>query len=297
MKLNFYLKKEWNDAILLLRLPFSIFLLPVFLFALVFLPFNTYNYFKVLVIFFVLHLGIYPASNGYNSYFDKDTESIGGLAHPPQPNQLLLFLVNVLDVLSVLISFFLSPWMGIWALGYIAASRAYSGPIRLKKYPILSTGLVTGFQGAGVFFLVWAGLNIPIENVMQTILAALGSTFFLMGAYPLTQIYQHEPDAARGDLTLSRMLGIKGTFVFSAVAFALGGAVINWCLFSQLGLAYGLLFGVFALIPLSFFIWWWQQCLKHKRSANFKNAMRMNIISSLSLSASYLLMLIWKSIP
>ena len=36
-----------------------------------------------ILIFCILHLLVYPASNGYNSYMDRDTESIGGLKNPP----------------------------------------------------------------------------------------------------------------------------------------------------------------------------------------------------------------------
>ncbi len=50
------------------------------------------------------------------------------------------------------------------------------------------------------------------------------SSLWLMAAYPMTQIYQHEEDARRGDLTLSRLLGIQGTFIFTATAFLLVNA-------------------------------------------------------------------------
>jgi 1,4-dihydroxy-2-naphthoate octaprenyltransferase len=46
---------------------------------------------------------------------------------------------------------------------------------------------------------------------------ALLSTCLLLGSYPMTQIYQHEEDARRGDKTFSLLLGIKETFIFTAV--------------------------------------------------------------------------------
>jgi 1,4-dihydroxy-2-naphthoate octaprenyltransferase len=286
---------EWRNALTLLRLPFSIFLLPVFLFALVFCnTFSneyTYETTDAIGLFLILHLLIYPASNGYNSYYDKDTESIGGLAAPPLPNKKLLYLVNALDVTAVVLTSFYSFTTLLWTLGYIAASRAYSGPPRLKKYPILSTLLVTGFQGAGVYFLTLSGLGINIPFTFEAILPAFGSTFFLMGAYPLTQIYQHKPDAERGDLTLSRMLGINGTFQFSAISFVIGGAVINYSLYTQLGILPTIIFGLATSIPLFYFIGWWVECTKDANEANFKNTMRMNLFSSGSLTVAYLIIL------
>ncbi len=40
-------------------------------------------------------------------------------------------------------------------------------------------------------------------------------TLVLWANYPMTQIYQHDEDFKRGDITLSYRLGIKGTFVFT----------------------------------------------------------------------------------
>lgn len=287
--------REWRNAIVLLRLPFSLFLLPVYLFALVFCnTFNneyTYETSDAVALFFVLHFLVYPASNGYNSYYDKDTEPIGGLETPPQPNKKLLYLVNALDVTAIVLTSLFSLATMLWTLAYTAASRAYSGKLRLKKYPMLSTILVTGFQGAGVYFLTQSGLGIPFSFSPSFIIPASGSTFFLMGAYPLTQIYQHKPDAERGDLTLSRMLGIMGTFKFSAIAFAIGGLVINYGLYIQEGLYATIIFGFATSLPLGFFIRWWWLCAKNKNEASFKNAMAMNIISSGCLTIAYTIIL------
>jgi len=40
-------------------------------------------------------------------------------------------------------------------------------------------------------------------------------------------VYQHEEDAKRGDKTLSLILGVKGSFVFSGLLF-LAGTVLMW---------------------------------------------------------------------
>ena len=59
-----------------LRIPFSYFLMPVFFFALGISPNLVES--RLLWLFLIVHLFLYPASNGYNSYFDKDVKSIGG---------------------------------------------------------------------------------------------------------------------------------------------------------------------------------------------------------------------------
>src|SRR5690606_37770715 len=85
-----------KETLVLLRLPFSVFLLPVLLFAWSLSPER--NPLTALLVFFILHLLVYPASNGYNSYHDKDTGSIGGLKAPPQPKEELLWLVTAMDI-------------------------------------------------------------------------------------------------------------------------------------------------------------------------------------------------------
>jgi 1,4-dihydroxy-2-naphthoate octaprenyltransferase len=77
------------STIKLLRIPFSFFLSPIYFFALAQVP--HINWFNAVLIFFIIHFLIYPASNGYNSYMDRDTESIGGLEKPPPPSRQLFW--------------------------------------------------------------------------------------------------------------------------------------------------------------------------------------------------------------
>ena len=79
-----------RSAWLHLRIPFSFFLMPVFIFALGISPNFTES--RLLWSFLIIHLFLYPASNGFNSYFVKDEKSIGGLKNPPPVNKGLYYL-------------------------------------------------------------------------------------------------------------------------------------------------------------------------------------------------------------
>jgi hypothetical protein len=57
------------------------------------------------LVFFILHLLVYPASNGYNSYMDRDTGPIGGIKNPLQPTRQLFYTTVLLDITAVLLSF------------------------------------------------------------------------------------------------------------------------------------------------------------------------------------------------
>jgi 1,4-dihydroxy-2-naphthoate octaprenyltransferase len=71
-----------KSTLLHLRIPFSFFLMPVYWFALS--QSSTLHTDKAVLVFILLHLLIYPASNAYNSFYDKDESSIGGLENPRQ---------------------------------------------------------------------------------------------------------------------------------------------------------------------------------------------------------------------
>ncbi|MGB0851080.1 MAG: UbiA family prenyltransferase, partial [Bacteroidia bacterium] len=191
---------------------------------------------EILVMFLLLHLLVYPASNAYNSFHDNDSTSVGGLKSPPHINAKVLLLANLFDILCLSITIAIMGFgLFLLLLAYIITSRAYSHrKIRLKKYPYIGFLVIFIFQGAFTYYLSSAGIgqywgkpcsSIGWKSYMSFFdyhLFALSATSFQIGAiYPLTQIYQHESDIADGVTTLSYKLGYKGTFIFSAVFFAI----------------------------------------------------------------------------
>src|SRR5215217_4273407 len=136
-----------RSTIQLLRFHFSFFLLPVYLFALS--QSNQINWTNAIVVFLVLHLLVYPASNGYNSYMDRDETPIGGIKKPMQPTKQLFRISLLMDLVAITISLFINRLLALGILFYIIASRAYSyRGIRLKKYAIIGFLTVFIFQGA-----------------------------------------------------------------------------------------------------------------------------------------------------
>ena len=277
------------DALKLMRIPFSIFLMPVFWFALLVL--EDIPIAESIYIFIIIHLLIYPASNGYNSYFDKDEGSIGGLKKPPKVNQYLFTIVVCFDALAVVLAFALSAQFAAMCAIYILVSKAYSwDKIRLKKYPILSTAVVTTFQGFFIYYTVQVGLGV-YSNETSNLVLAIASSLFLLGSYPLTQVYQHEEDTARGDITLSIKLGIKGTFVFSSIAFLAGTSLLGYSFVQQNNVNDFYLFLALGAPILLYFGYWFKLVLINENQANFEHTMKMNIISSIFLSTAFISMI------
>lgn len=282
-----------SSSLLHLRIPFSFFLLPVFLFALCVAP--DINRQAALSMFVILHFLLYPASNGYNSYFDKDRHSIGGLKNPPKVTGDLYFVSLALDAIAIVWGLFIHWKLALMLLVYGLVSKAYSHPdVRLKKYPIIGWLIAGVFQGAFTALMVVVGVSeyhtIPPDP--KILLAAALTTVLLWGSFPMTQVYQHQEDAARGDMTISRKMGVRGTFVFTAVVFLIANLLFLWFFlnFGSPALAKGFLIAMLPII--TFFALWFFGVWRRPGLANHTNTMRLNFVSAISLNLFFCIWLV-----
>ena len=282
----------WLNAIHHLRIPFSIFLMPVYWFALIPIEVDVY---RAVMVFIALHIFIYPASNGYNSYFDRDVESIGGLKHPPEVTRELWYVVLAFDLFSLLIALMVNLPFAVMALIYLLVSKAYSyEKIRLKKYPIIGAITVVVFQGFFTYLAVQAGAGVSSMLVFDNFGYGIVSTLFLLGSYPMTQIYQHAEDTKHGDYTLSRMLGIHGTFLFTSMVFLIASVLLCY-LFYMDHQVHNIVIYLLALIPVNiYFLKWYFDYRKGKPVITFERTMALNALSSLLLSVAFISMLLLK---
>ena len=275
-----------SSTIQLLRFHFSFFLMPVYWFALS--QVNEINTRNALLIFVILHLLVYPASNGYNSYMDRDTESIGGLANPQQPTRQLFYASVLLDMIALIASAFISTLFLAGIFIYIAASRAYSyRGIRLKQYPVSGYLTVITCQGGLVFFLVMEGANVD-NNIHVPLIGMIAASLLIGGFYPLTQIYQHKQDKADGVTTLSYLLGYRGTFIFTALIYFLAMTSLAVYMAQNLELDYFFSMQLFFIPVLVYFAWWFLKVYRDSSMANFTNTMRMNLLASLCSNAGFI---------
>ncbi|MCB0486905.1 MAG: UbiA prenyltransferase family protein [Cyclobacteriaceae bacterium] len=279
-----------KSVLLHLRFPFSFFLLPVYLFALGVSP--NFSEPRIIWSLLIIHFLLYPASNGYNSYFDKDEKSIGGLKNPPPVSKLLYYVSLLMDGLAIFLALKISVLFAIMLFIYGMVSKAYSHPmIRLKKYPIAGWLVIGLFQGFFTFLMSYEGINaFGFTGIMNSsvLTPALLSSVMLLGNYPMTQIYQHEEDGKRGDKTISIMLGIKGTFLFTAAFFALATGGFAWYFFAYHGAKYAWYFLSFLGPVVVFFFIWFFMVIKDETKADYQKTMILNFISSLCLNAFFI---------
>lgn len=196
---------------------------------------------RFLMVFLIFHVGAFGGLTALNSHYDRDVGPVGGLWQPPAtPPRLLLFAWTVqLGGLLLLLPF---GWRlcFIYAL-ILALSLGYSHPrTRWKGHPLksllvvaLGQGMLDFAAGALTADLLTAGAltaNAARQSVGEWPAALwwgmAGATCIASGFYPLTQLYQVQDDARRGDVTtalwLIKKFSRRAVFVFAAVALSLG---------------------------------------------------------------------------
>jgi len=283
-----------KSALLHMRFFFSFFLLPVYVFALSQVP--QFTILNAVLIFVAWHLFVYPASNGYNSYFDKDEGSIALLEKPPQVDKSLYWFSLMFGAIGFIIGLFVSLEFALATLIYGFLSKMYSHPaIRLKKYPVISFLVVFIFQGAFVYWTTYAAL--AGQSMFQIkadgfLIAGIICSCLIGASYPLTQVYQHDEDRKRGDKTLSLLLGVKGSFIFPGLMFALSVFLMfrYWMLVKQPQNFW--LFLIFVAPVMLVFFRWFFNVLEDKRNADFKNMSYMTLTSGSAMLAYFVLILL-----
>lgn len=262
-----------------LRIPYSFFLMPVFLFAIS--QCKTVNTTNTLLIFIILHLFIYPASNGYSFYIESTLNQTKKLLHA----NTLFYVTIFLDTTGIILALFVNNAFAIGVVIFILFSRVYNYiGVKINLFGWISFITSSIFQGGFIYILVYvfAQKNINSLNInsVNVLLPAIICTLNIAGNYPINQIYLGKKYVGSGTKYLSNFLGLKGTFYFSAVIFGTS-TLLTMYYFKIINQNYVSLILLLYLFPaITFFIWWYTKILKDIRQASYTNTMFMNGISS-----------------
>jgi 1,4-dihydroxy-2-naphthoate octaprenyltransferase len=278
-----------------LRIPFSFFLMPFFIFGISQL--QDINWWKISIAFFVIHFFHNGASNAFNSYFDKDKGSIGGIENPPPVDQELYWISLLFDLLGVALAYFVNPYFAVMVFIIGLASKAYSHPlIRFKKYAVLGLLVVSFFQGFWTYFMVTVaqyGLSSSIFTLQNSYAGGICS-LLLLGSYPMTQIYQHEEDAERGDQTFSLWLGIKGTFIWTMSIFIVASSLFLWYFITYASWQVAVVFLLLTAPVSLYFLNWMKETWQEETKANYKSTMRLNLLSAVCFNLFFVGLIVWR---
>jgi 4-hydroxybenzoate polyprenyltransferase len=168
-----------------------------------------------------------------NSAYDRDEADIAYLRQPPRPPPGLARFGLALMLTGFIGAFLLPPGYRVAYAVCLVLSALYSvPPARLKAVPgadwiinMVGFGTLTPYAG-------WATTGLPVGPVGARVL--LGFCLLFGALYPLTQIYQFEEDARRGDRTLARTLGVR-----RSLQVAIGASIAAFALFAAAGLRAG----------------------------------------------------------
>ena len=122
----------------------------------------------------------------------------------------------------------------------------------------------------------------------------IASSLLIGGFYPLTQIYQHDEDYKDGVITISYLLGYKGTFLFTGIVYALAFLTLAGYFYLNASFVSFLILQIFLLPVIVYFLVWFSKVVRNHKEANFKNTMRMNLLASICTNLGFISLLIIK---
>ena len=122
--------------------------------------------------------------------------------------------------------------------------------------------------------------------------ATIAAALLIGGFYPLTQIYQHDADKKDGVTTISYLLGYKGTFIFTAIVYAIAFSMLAFWFIATLQGTKFLMLQLFFIPVLIYFFIWAKKVWKDTGAANFKYTMQMNLLASVCTNFAFITILI-----
>src|SRR5258706_360300 len=206
-----------------LRLHFQLLLAPVFLWGWLLAGGGLTQ--PVVFGFVAFHFFLYSGTTAFNSYYDRDVGPVGGLERPPSVSPGLLPFSLAVQAVGALVAALVNlPFLSVYVL-FLALSFGYSHPRIRWKARTWTSLLVVGFgQGALAFLGAWAATRGEVASALsfEGVLGAVAAVLLILALYPLTQIYQIDEDAARGDRTVAVVWGPQRCFAFALACTIFG---------------------------------------------------------------------------
>ena len=289
-----------RDYLKVLRLAYQFQLGPIFLWGAALAhfaaSFSPLHWQRVLAIFLLLHVCCFGGLTALNSFYDRDEGPVGGLWNAPKLPPHLFTFAWMMQLFGFVAILFFSARIALIYAAIALLALGYSHPkTRWKGHPWKSVGVVALGQGAldfGAGVLAARG-DFAVSELSQPLLLGLcGATISAVAFYPLTQLYQTEDDARRGDFTTAQWLrqrgGRRAIFLFCGALFslALGFHAVALLQIDEAFVARVLAAGAAALLG---YLWFWSRETFDARR-DFLRVHRLLRVSSLGFAALLMLL-------
>ncbi len=162
-----------------------------------------------------------------NSAFDRDEGDVAYLRNPPPPPRRLAGFALGLMAAGQLGTLALPPLFGaLYAVCFVLSVLYSVPPFRLKA--VAGADWLINMVGFGTLTPLagWATTGRPLDAVAWLVM--LGFCPLFAALYPLTQLYQLEEDARRGDRTLALLLGARRSLDVALAATVAAFALFAW---------------------------------------------------------------------
>lgn len=277
-----------------LRLPFNLFLSPLFLWGAWWATAGgavAPEPLRLTVAWLALHVFLYGGTNALNSYYDRDEGPIGGLFEPPAVDPELLRWAWAVQLAGLPLAAWVGgPFVVVWlALLGIATAYSHPGP-RWKARPRAALAAV-GFGQGGLGAVAGA---VAVRNGWGEAGALVGAaaptyllvpTLLVLALYVVSQSYQTGEDRRRGDRTLPVLWGTRTALCVAAVVGAVGAAVLVALVAVRSGAAWATAFAVFLGALGAWQLAWAARFDENDVRGSFRTAMRFVAVAGSGLSA------------
>lgn len=237
------------------------------------------DWYQYWVQFLNVHVLLFGGATAYNSWWDKDEGPIGGLKSPPKMEQWMWPASLVIQFAGLFWAISIS---GLYAAVYAVSMLffwLYSTPLfRWKGKPILSLVAIAVSTGTNSFLMGFIAAGGTAIGLFELSLA-VGVALVLLSLYPVSQVFQTDEDAKRGDQTFAVCYGLRGVKWLFTLLFPLGAGLLAYGFFHQI-FTLGLLFtgvNLIAYAGLSWFVW----NLKGN-SEEYSTVMKIKFVASFS---------------
>lgn len=162
-----------------------------------------------------------------NSAFDRDEGDIAYLRNPPPPpRQLAAFALGLMAAGQVAALALPTAFAAVYAACFVLSVLYSVPPFRLKA--VAGADWLINMAGFGTLTPLagWVTTGRPLDATAWLVL--LGFCPLFAALYPLTQLYQLEEDARRGDRTLALMLGKRRSLDVALGATAAAFGLFAW---------------------------------------------------------------------